>query len=92
MTKKILLKDGQFWLQLKQLPYNCALFIKGDVYGKLCALNPPIQKQSMNIPKVSDLTTIASPKEGDLVFHIQSRSLMIYTGSGWKSCQVSSLA
>lgn len=92
MKKEVNLSGGKMLLHLDQVPYNCTIFIKGDIYDAVCTINPPIVQQTMSFPKVSDLSAIHGAKEGDIVFHVQASVLKIFAGGVWKPCQVSTVS
>ncbi len=90
MQKSLILGTGYALLVLKRVPYQCVIFIKGDIYSNICNLEPPIQQTTINVPQISDLQGIPNPQEGDVVWHIQSSSLKVYSGGAWHSAQASS--
>jgi len=91
VTYKLTFGNGHLRLDFTQLPYQCTIFVKGDVYDKMCSLNPPLSFASFNIPKVADLSAITSPKEGDIVYDIRSNTLKTWHSGVWASAGVPKL-
>jgi len=90
VSKTVDAANGVLNISLQRLPYNCVIFGKGDVYGYplTSALAPTIKKKGVNVPAVSDVSTLASPKEADVVLDDRTGNLMVYRKGIWIPCQI----
>ena len=88
IQKQVQVQDGDLVLKFSQLPFNCVIFGKGDVYASPPLLLPPTPLTNFDIPRVSDLTNLTNINEGDIVYHVQSKSLLTFCGGTWKAARV----
>ena len=74
-------------IDLKDIPYNCVIYGKGDIYNLPTLMTPTMQFLSMNVPKISDFNSISNVTENDIVYHVQDYSLYIFKNGVWSKCQ-----
>jgi hypothetical protein len=87
VKKEITTSNGSMSICLKNLPYNCVIFGKGDVYATPTSLVPSIPKGPIYVPRVYDPTILQNIKNGDIIFNVQTGVLMVRVDGVWKSCQ-----
>lgn len=79
--------NGELTVSLRDLPCNCVIYARGDIYNQPALSMPTLQYSPFNIPKVSDLNSLSGVIENDIVYHIQDKSIKIYKGGVWLRCQ-----
>lgn len=79
--------NGKLTIDLQNLPYNCIVYGKGDVYAYPTLLTPTIPRLPINIPRVFDVTRLVNVNTGDIVYNTSSGNLMIFVDDKWHPCQ-----
>ena len=87
IEKSISLIDGKLIINFARLPYNCAIFGKGDVYETFPLSAPKIPRLDLSVTRVQNTLLILNPREGDVVFDLNRTSLMVFTSGIWKECR-----
>ena len=100
VTKEISTSNGIMTIKLKNLPFNCVVYGKGDVYVTPTLLAPPVPNMAnmsvalprvsdvVALPRVSDVAALRNVNEGDIIYNVQRKSLLIYKGGVWVPCQI----
>jgi hypothetical protein len=88
IEKTAVISSGELDITLQDLPCNVVIYGRGDIYMMPPLLAPPLQFLMMNMPKVSDLSSLNGVIENDLVYHLQDHSLKIYKNGVWLKCQL----
>lgn len=90
IEKSVKVENSVMEITLKELPLNCVIYGKGDVYAAPPLLAPPMQKMSVPVPRVTDVTNLTIKNEGDIIYDVAKKSFMVYVGGKFIPCQIHS--
>ncbi len=90
VEKIVTIENGVMTIKFTELPYNCVIYGKGDVYNAPPLLLPPMQKMQVTIPRVTDVTNLTTINERDVIYDTQKKTFAIYINGKFVPCQIHS--
>jgi hypothetical protein len=80
--------DGTMIFEFENLPYNCCIFGRGDVYSHLPPPEPPTPESTYSFPHISDIAAMGTVPEGTIIFDTMRQLLVVLVANGeWIPCQ-----